>query len=169
MTRMTAIAITAAAAPAPISTRGDACRPRGVPFERTGGAAAAAARLRSLLRLPLAMRGQGSRAAVVPRGRERQESGEKNEPGEGEGRDRHPPELVEPFGRAPAGRGGEACCGLLDDAVLDEQVVHRHARAYDRKHQQIADHAVVASDGREEREDRERVHADALEPAELAR
>jgi len=47
--------------PTPIaSARGDACRVRGAPFDRTGGGAAAAARRISLLFLPLAIRGQGS-------------------------------------------------------------------------------------------------------------
>src|SRR4051794_14567749 len=67
----TTTAITAAAAPAPIKTRGDACRPRGMPCERTGGGAAAAARFRSLLFLPLAIGGQGTGVVVGTGGRER--------------------------------------------------------------------------------------------------
>ena len=55
------------------------------------------------------------------------------------------------------------------DVVLDEEVVDRHPGADDRQRQEIPRDPVVAVDSDEEREDRERVHADALVPAELAR
>ena len=58
---------------------------------------------------------------------------------------------------------------LRDHLVLDQQVVDRNAGADDRQRHEIARGAVVAVNGEDEREDRERVHADPLVPAELAR
>jgi len=59
----TTIAMTTAAAPAPISTRGEACRRRGPPFDWTGGGALCARRF-SLLFLPLAIAGKRSRVVA---------------------------------------------------------------------------------------------------------
>ena len=59
----TTIAMTTAAAPAPISTRGEACPRRGPLFDWTGGGALCARRF-SLLFLPLAIGGKRSRVVA---------------------------------------------------------------------------------------------------------
>src|SRR4051795_6273526 len=159
--------------PPPIaSARGDAWRARAppMPFERTGGGAvAAAACLCCLALLPLGMGGKGSRYIGFPRECEDQESDEKKEGGEGECRDREIAERVvrDPVGSAPTGRRKGARLRLLDHAALDQHVVDRGAGTDDRQRDEVARRPVVAARGDQEREDRERVHQDALEPAEL--
>src|SRR3954451_24962777 len=168
------IAITAirTTPPAIASARGEACRARAppIPFERTGGGAAAAACcLCCLALLPLGMRGKGSRyLGLSGRGKD-QESDEKKEGREGECRDREVPERVldDPVGAAAAS-GYQAPLVLLDHTALDQHVVDRGAGSDDRKRDQIAGRSIVATRGDQEREDRERVHQDPLEPAELA-
>src|SRR5262245_26732047 len=153
-------------------TRGEACRPRVVgvrrPRERPGGGAAAAARRRSLLFLPLAIAGQGTPllASGCP---QNAEVDQEQERGQRHRRDRDVAELVHPLRRAAARRGDEARGALLDHAPLDEDVVDGHARAHDRQRQQVPRDAVVVRERREQQDDRERVHADPLVPAELAR
>src|SRR5665647_2738867 len=161
----TTTAITAATAPAPMSTRGEACRLRAVPFDWTGGGALCARRF-SLLFLPLAIGRKTSRVVVRAGSGKRQERDEQDERGEREGRDRHVAELVGPLHRAAD--ADLAALGRRDGVVLDEDVVDGDSRADERQRQEIARDAMVAGERGEERHDRERVHADALEPAELA-
>src|SRR5690349_15524451 len=160
--------------PAMASARGDAWRARAppTPLERTGGgvrAAAAACCLCCLALLPLGMRGKGSGHLGFPGRGKDQESDEKQERGEGEGRDRQIAEVLldDPVGAAASGGRG-ALGRFLDHAALDHDVVDRRAGADDREREEIASRAVVAAAGDEEREDRERVHENPLEPAELA-
>src|SRR5690242_8188658 len=124
------IAITMARTmPPPIaSATGDACRVRAppAPFERTGGGAAAAARLCSLALFPLGMGRKGSRflfRLVLTGRREDQESDEEQEAGEREGGDREIAEafLGEPVGGA-ARSGHRARVRLLDHVALDQHV-----------------------------------------------
>src|SRR3954469_13250055 len=169
----TAITMASTTPPAIASERGDAWRARTppTPFERTGGGAvAAAACLCCLALLPLGMGGKGSRYIGFPGGWEVQESEEKKEGGEGECRDREIAERVvrDPVGSAPTGRRKGARLRLLDHAALDQHVVDRGAGTDDRQRDEVARRPVVAAGGDQEREDRERVHQDALEPAELA-
>src|SRR6266571_3323976 len=160
--------------------RGDAWRGRTppMPFDRTGGgvlSAVAASRLCCLALLPLGMRGKGSRLVGFPGGREDQESDEKEEAGEGEGRDGQVAERRvwsggDPVYAAAACRvAGDAGRRLLDGPVLDQHVVDRDAGAGERQQQKVARHPVFAVPGEEQENNRERVHADALEPAQLAR
>src|SRR6476646_7199568 len=154
------------------STRGEAWRARvpPAPFERTGGGAATAASLRCCLALlPLGMSGKGSRLLGGFGGREDQESDEKQKAGERERRDRDVPEFVDPLRAAPACRRCEARGRLLDHLVLDQQVVDRDAGADDRQREEVARGPVVVVPCHQQEEDREWVHADPLEPAELAR
>src|SRR5436305_9523198 len=173
--RTIAMMTTSATPPAIPRVRGDAWRARDppAPFERTGGgvrpAVAAAAWRCCLALLPLGMRRKGSRSLGFPGGRKDQESNEKEEAGQRKRRDRHVAELVDPLDGAAARRGHLARVGLLDHSVLDQQVVDRDAGAHDGQREEVARRAVVARQGHEEGEDRERVHADPLEPAELAR
>ena len=55
-----------------------------------------------------------------------------------------------------------------DHATLDQHVIDRDARADNRKRQEVAGGPVIAVPRDDQKEDRERVHADPLEPAELA-
>src|SRR6185437_12164038 len=154
------------------SARGEAWRARAppTPFERTGGGAATAACcLCCLALLPLGMRGKGSRNIGLPGRCQDQESDEKQKGGQGELRDREIAEGVpdDPV-RAAAAAGDEARARFLDHPALDQDVVDRGAGSDDRERDQVARRPVVAARGNQEREDRERVHHHALEPAELA-
>src|SRR5437899_508189 len=120
-----AIAAIRTTPPAIASARGDAWRGRipPAPFERTGGGAVAAAAccLCCLALLPLGMRGKGSRYIGFLGGGEDQESDEKEECREGEGRDREIAEVVvgDPVDAAASGRGDGARAWFGDRAVLD--------------------------------------------------
>src|SRR6478736_10421442 len=167
-----AITMASAIPPPMASARGDAWRARTppTPFERTGGGAVtAAACLCCLALLPLGMSGKGSRCIGLPGGGEDQESDEKEEGREGQSRDREVAERVQgdPVGGAAAA-GQSARSRLLDHVVLEQHVVDRSAGADDRQGEEVARRPVVAARGDQEREDRERVHHHALEPAELA-
>src|SRR5437588_3583038 len=171
-----AITATRTTPPAIASARGDAWRGRTppTPFERTGGGvlgAIAASRRCCLALFPLGMRGKGSRRLGflgLPGAREDQESDEKKEPRQREGRDRDVPELVDPLDVAAPRLADRARLGLGDHVVLDQEVVDRGAGADDRQRQEVARRAVVAASRDQQREDRERVHEHPLEPAELA-
>src|SRR5919201_3586388 len=166
-TTISAIATASPARPAsaPNSTAGDARRPSVL---RTGGRATWAWRWRRAC-LPLVI----GPLTVATGGRwtgGQQEEGEaEREAGEREHRDGHVAELFDPLGGAAPWRRDQARPGLLDDAVLDEQVVDRDAGADERQRQQVAGGPALVRQRRQQRHDRERVHADALEPAELAR
>src|SRR5690242_2614827 len=97
--RTIATTTSATTPPAMASARGDAWRARTppAPFERTGGGvrtAVAAACLCCLALLPLGMRGKGSGRLGLSGGCEDQESDEKEEGCEREGRDREVAERV---------------------------------------------------------------------------
>jgi hypothetical protein len=121
-----------------------------------------------LLCFPRGIGRKGSGVLLVACRRERQENGEEGERGERERRDRHVAEVVDPLHAAVGGADG-AGGRLRDDVVLDEDVVHRHAGADDGERHEVARGAVVAVPREHEREERQRVHADPLEPAHLAR
>src|ERR1700751_2486806 len=167
-----AMTATSTTPPTIASARGEAWRARvpPAPFERTGGGAATAASLRCCLALlPLGMSGKGSRLLGCSGGRKDQESDEKQEAGERKRRDRDVAELVDPLRGTPARRRHDASVRLVDHAVLDQQVVDRDAGADDRQREEVARGPVVPLPGHEQEEDRERVHADPLEPAQLTR
>src|SRR5581483_2796587 len=180
-TARTIATITITTTPPPIaSARGEAWRaPPGSPpppFERTGGGVLVPACWRCCLaRLPLGIGGKRSRLLLRPGGRKDQESDEKEEAGEREGRDGEVAEghVVgrdgEPVDGAAAGGRLDARRRLGDRVVRDEHVVDRDARTHDGEREEIARRAGVATPGHQQEEKRERVHADPLVPAELAR
>src|SRR5207253_1231734 len=122
------------------------------------------------------MRGKGSRLVSLPGGRQDQESDEKEESGESEGRDLQITErLVGVGNREPVeGAAGSRCRGLtgrglVDGAVRDQHVVDRDARPDDRQRQEVPRRPVVTMPREDQQQDRQRIHADPLVPAELAR
>src|SRR5579862_2595476 len=161
------------------STRGEARRGRKpdlpAPLERTGGGVAAC--LCCLALLPLGIGRKGSRLFPCPGTCEDQESDEKEKPRERERRDREVAERrVEAGGgdpvegaAGPRRRRDHARGRLRDRVVLDEHVVDRRAGAEDGERKQIARDAVLPAPGEEEEQERQGVHADPLEPAEVAR
>src|SRR4051812_1178959 len=115
------------------------------------------------------MRGKGSRyLGLAGRGKD-QESDEKKEGGEGERRDREIAETVpgDPVDAATSS-GKQTRLRLYDHSALDEHVVDRGAGTDDWEREQVARGSVVTTSGDQQREDRQRVHQDPLEPAELA-
>src|SRR5579859_6902082 len=158
--------------PAMARVRGDACRAPspGPPLERTGGGAAACRRCCFAL-FPLGIGGKRSHVVAGPCARKDQESDEKKEGGEGERLDLEVSEVLanEPVQHTAARRRDETARRLGDRLVADEHVVDRDAGAHDRQREQVPRRSVVSPDRHEQEDDRERVHADPLEPAELAR